>query len=172
MLNPLEKLLIVTELFVLLFRIVIALSYSTKFSLRRIWTVIWHTTSSFRVLIKRNESLFALIMTIDIETSYFSKLKIYESGGNPERRDRDVVKYQVLGYVPSTKVLSLFLFTKFCHWLWGWDGSFFVSDLILTLLSIYLLSIIFVIIFMVSAMCVNGSFKLTKMPSIFRFIHP
>lgn len=115
MLNPLEKLLIVTELFVLLFRIVIALSYSTKFSLRRIWTVIWHTTSSFRVLIKRNESLFALIMTIDIETSYFSKLKIYESGGNPERRDRDVVKYQVLGYVPSTKVLSLFLFTKFCH---------------------------------------------------------
>lgn len=49
---------------------------------------------------------------------YFSKLYEFmnrKGGKNPEQRGRDVVKYRVLGYVPSTKVLSLFLFTKFCH---------------------------------------------------------
>lgn len=71
MLNPMEKLLIVTKLIILLFRIVIALSDSAKFSLRRDWAVILHTTSSFRFLIKWNESLLRYVirvnLSIDIE---------------------------------------------------------------------------------------------------------
>lgn len=75
MLNPMEKLLIVSNLIILLFRIIIALSDSTKTPLRRNWAVILHTTSSFRFLIKWNEWLRALFadnlsIVIEIEITF------------------------------------------------------------------------------------------------------